>query len=60
VASVAAANVEADRPFAAFVEDHVDDAAQLDSAHDDPLVQEVDVIHLPDFCAQARLSRNPS
>jgi len=39
VAPVPAEHVEADRALARLVEDHVDDASQLDAVQDDPLVE---------------------
>ena len=39
VAAVSAEHVEADRALARLVEDHVDDASQLDAVQDDPLVE---------------------
>src|SRR6266550_7371648 len=45
MAAVPAEHVEADRALARLVEDHVDDAPQLDAVQDDPLVEEFDPGH---------------
>ena len=59
VAAVAAEHVEADGPLTRLVEDHVDDASQLDAVQDDPPVEKLDRGHatriLPMFARRANM-----
>jgi hypothetical protein len=48
--AVPAEDVEADRALARLVEEHVDDASQLDAVQDDALVEEIDPGHALSFC----------
>jgi len=58
--AVATAYVEPDRSARRTVQDHIDDAAELDSAHANTPVEQAHLIHSPAHSALNAFRRNSS